>query len=460
MKPRLILREVLTDVRAAAVMYAKGAIIKDIAARLNVPPGKICHWKRRYSAQWAEAELSVPADQRTRGMEVEREKMARDVSQQVRRAAELAAAGRTDESIAAHMMVEPATVAGWRRIYAEIWNAVYEQEVARIAEHAKRDMETLKGGNRPLWALAQSMFLRKTKIHSGKTRKHYRYSLNNFEAFLGRPSVMSDLKNDTVTLWLNDSIARTEAEGGSVCTTISYVTRVLTLWRFLNDMGEMPTRPVVEMPSPPEPVPTAITEDELRRLFEAAQCQPGTVFGVPARYWWPALFGFVFCTSERKGATFAMRWAWVDLKAKVVQIPAGVRKGKKKGATYKLWEEVVTLLERIRAPKRDLVFAWPKSEATFYKQFGNILADAGLPVDRKHKLLTGQHSPLLQHSSSRTSERHYEDRRFTIGEAVKPFVPWATPPKPVNEPTSVSVVAVKVNGKAAAKLPRAKVITA
>jgi integrase len=165
---------------------------------------------------------------------------------------------------------------------------------------------------------------------------------------LGRPAVLSDLTNDTITLWLNDMVTQMDAKGDSRHTAISYATRVLTLWRFLNDMGEMPTRPIIEMPTAPDPVPIALSDAELRRLFEDAQCRPGFICGVPARWWWPALFAVAFSTSERKGALFALRWEWIDLKDKVAQVPAGARKGKRKSATYKLWGEVIPLLERIR----------------------------------------------------------------------------------------------------------------
>jgi hypothetical protein len=166
-------------------------------------------------------------------------------------------------------------------------------------------------------------------------------------------------------------------------------------------------------------------------------CRPGFVAGVPARYWWPALFGFVFSTSERKGGAFATRWEWVSLDNQMAVIPASVRKGKRKTATYALWDEVVWLLRRIAEPRRELVFAWDKSDCAFYKTYGKILVDAQLPNDRKHKLqglrvthntwhkvMTGKHSPLLQHGSSATSERHYEDRRFTTQPPPKLFIPW------------------------------------
>jgi integrase len=293
---------------------------------------------------------------------------------------------------------------------------------------------------RKLWDLCTGLlFVRRTRIRSEQTRRHYRYALNDFDAYLGREATEADLDDDVVTGWLCDMLRRCDdpENGGSVETANSKVGRVLTLWRFLADRFEIRTRPTVELQEAPDPVPVALDEYELRRLFEAAHCQPKSIAGIPARYWWPALFGFFFSTSERRGATLALRWEWVDLRRKVVTIPARVRKGKRKPGTYRLWDEVVWLLQRIMHPRREMVFPWDKSDTSYFKRYGQILIDAGLPNDRRHKsqclrvthntwvkVMTGQHSPLLQHGSIATSEQHYEDKRFTTKEPVKPFVPW------------------------------------
>lgn len=266
--------------------------------------------------------------------------------------------------------------------------------------------------------------------------------MNDFEAYLGRPATTDDLNDDTVTLWVGDMLLRGESpdKPRAIETVLSKAGRILTLWRFLFHRRVVDCYPTIEMPDAPEPSPVALDEQQLRRLFESAMCRPGLVGGVPARYWWPALFGFVFSTSERKGGTFATRWDWVSLENRVCVIPAFVRKGKRKAATYPLWDEVIWLLSRIVEPRRDVVFNWDKSECSFYKHYSKILIDAQIPNDRKHKLqglrvshntwtkvMTGRHSPLLMHSSTATSERHYEDKRLTTLPPAKLFIPWMLP---------------------------------
>lgn len=291
-----------------------------------------------------------------------------------------------------------------------------------------------------LWSICtDTYFPRRLKIRSQQTRKNYHGAIRAFDSYLGRPATVDDLNDDTVTLWLSDMLTRGESQGSirSVETSASKASCVITLWRFLAFRRVVEQFPTVELPDSPEPSPIALDEQQLRRLFESAMCRPGFVAGVPARYWWPALFGFVFSTSERKGGTFAARWDWVNLDTRMCVIPAAVRKGKKKTATYPLWDEVVWLLGRITEPLREVVFAWDKSECSFYKHYSKILIDAAIPNTRKHKLqglrvthntwvkvFSGKHSPLLMHSSSATSERHYEDKRFTAAPPTKLFIPW------------------------------------
>ena len=294
-----------------------------------------------------------------------------------------------------------------------------------------------------LWRIClDTYFPRRLKIRAEQTRKHYRYSLNSFADYLGREPELTDLNEDTVTLWVGAMLTRGEQpdDPRSVNTALSYVTRVLTLWRFLFHKKMADSYPMLDLPSAPEPSPIALDESQLQRLFESAQCRPGFVCQIPARYYWPALFGFVFSTSERRGGTMATRWEWVNLDNRVAVIPAAVRKGRRKTATYPLWEEVCWLLARILEPRRELVFPWEKSESSFYGHIGKILTDASLPDDRRHKLqclrvshntwhhvMTGRHSPLLMHSSTRTSERHYEDKRFTQLPPPKLMIPWKHP---------------------------------
>src|SRR5262245_55580093 len=78
--------------------------------------------------------------------------------------------------------------------------------------------------------------------------------------------------------------------------------RILALWNWLAKRDRSMHFPTMERPEAPEIVPTALTEKQLRALFEEIQHEHGTIGGVRARDWWAALLGFVWATGERKGA--------------------------------------------------------------------------------------------------------------------------------------------------------------
>src|SRR4051812_7972784 len=108
----------LENLRAAAAMFAKGSGYREIAVALKVPQSTVCCWRLRQPTEWAEAELSVPVEERKRGSNAERKRQQEETVQQVRIAAELAAMGRSDAAIAKSLKTDQATIANLRRIYS------------------------------------------------------------------------------------------------------------------------------------------------------------------------------------------------------------------------------------------------------------------------------------------------------------------------------------------------------
>jgi len=437
--------------RQAAILWASGKTYKEISETIGVPDGTLVYWRKGCPDDWKpfyeEAVRLVGEPKHRRHY-----KVAPEV---VEEAARMHAAGKTFKEIGEHFGVTKNCVEVWKCVHREVWEAAWLEAFHRYEAPPPKPAQRPSDPSKPartLWSLQKMMFAHRANIRRQTTRKHYRYAINCFGKFLGRAANEADLNDDTMVAWMQSLIAKTEDKENprSIDTMRSYVERVRALWRFLNDRGEVPTRPTFSLPPLPEPVPIALDESQIHRLFEAALCRPGLVDGIPARYWWPALFGFAFCTSERRGAIFALRWEWVDLQTKSVSIPAIVRKGGLKNATYRLWDEVCWLLSRIVEPRRELVFPWPHSDATYYHRYGRILIDAQIPNTRKHKthslrvthntwtrVMTGEHSPLLMHADKATSERHYEDRRFTVREPVKLPIPWQiTAAPPVRQPVT------------------------
>lgn len=271
------------------------------------------------------------------------------------------------------------------------------------------------------------------------TRYQYRIALRDFSRFLGRPASTAHLQDDRVTMWMSQRLK----EGLAPITVKERAGRIQTLWTWLAKRRMVPDFPTFAKPRVPESMPQAFSEEELRRFFRSANKERGVIGGVPADLWCVSFFAFIFNTSERKSAALAVELPWMNLDSGVCVIPPGVRKGGIKGAIYPLWPQTIPLIrECIQAnPRRVHVWPWDRCPESYYTLIDRILRDAGLPVDRKHKthalrvthnthhkMLTGQHSPNLGHSSSQTSERHYEDKRFTTRDAPTLFIPWQPPP--------------------------------
>jgi integrase len=251
--------------------------------------------------------------------------------------------------------------------------------------------------------------------------------------------VLSDLDDDALTAWMKSLIVENRL---SVMTIREKIGRVLSLWTFLAKRGIVPTFPTVTRPPAPEIIPTALSEAELKRLFDAAGDMGGRIAGVRARDWWQALFGFIWSSGERKGAALALRWEWVDEARRLIIVPPAVRKGRVKTGIYSLWPEVAELLYRIRKPTRELVFPWEKCQGTYWNDYGKILRLAGLPDDSKHKtkslrvshatwlkVMGGDPTQALMHGDSATTIKHYLDPRMMPQEKRRLFVPWESQPE-------------------------------
>lgn len=285
-----------------------------------------------------------------------------------------------------------------------------------------------------LWELCEERYFPlKINLRSDNTRRQYRYALNDFGAYLGREPTIDDLDDDLVTIWMSKMLDK----GLAADTVREKAGRVTALWNWLARRGMIPRFPTVQKPAAPEPQPHAWTEDELKKLFEAAAWEPGEICGIPARHWWVAYLAWLWGTAERFGATMALRWEWVDLDRAVASIPANVRKGRRKPATYALPEFTVAALRLIEEPKRELVFPWSSSEGCYYYRFGRILRRAKLPGGRKRKThclrvshatwtkkLGGDPTAALLHSDAATTRRHYLDNALLPAANVPLFRPW------------------------------------
>lgn len=330
-----------------------------------------------------------------------------------------------------------------------VWNAAAAAGLAAVESAALKQfvggfsaayVETPPpDGKTSLTELCEKCFALKTSIRSEKTRYQYRLAIREFSRFLGHTATLDDLTDDAVAAWLNNALDSTR----SVNTVRERVGRVQTLWAWLARRGEVRKFPTVLKPPSVDPLPQALTADQLRALFKSAEKERKAVAGIPGAIWWKSYLAFIWNTSERKSAALSVRIEWLDLERGQVSIPPATRKGGRKWGLYPLWEETIPLLREVIAagpPNRELVWPWLLTEGAYYTSYGRILKDAGIPVNRKTKThgLRCSHATYLQiaggdptaqlgHGDAATTQRHYLDAAMTRKPQPKLFVPWVTP---------------------------------
>lgn len=286
-----------------------------------------------------------------------------------------------------------------------------------------------------LLGIAEQLYFPLRLSISEPTRKQYRIALRDFGEYLGRLATLADLDDDRITMWMRKRID----DGLAIVTVRERAGRVSTLWTWLAKRRIVNTFPTFTKPEPPETLPQALTEDELRRLFASARKERGLIGGIPADLWWLSFLGFVWNTSERKSAALAVQVKWLDLERGIATIPPDVRKGGKKWGVYQLWPETLTLLAAVVAvePNREHVWPFPYCPGSYYTRYDRILRDAGLPVSRRTKthclrcshatwrqVAGGDASRQLGHSDPATTAKFYIDRRQLPPDDTKLFVPW------------------------------------
>jgi len=281
----------------------------------------------------------------------------------------------------------------------------------------------------------QHYFPLRLTIRSDNTRYQYKLAINSFGEALGRIPTLSDLDDDAIAIWTG----RLLDSGLAVDTVREKIGRVLALWAWLARRGVVRRFPTTVKPPSPDPLPQAMTEDQLRALFRSAAKERGLVAGIPADLWWTSFLAFVWTTSERKGAAMSVRLAWLDFERATVAIPPDARKGRRRWGIYRLWPQTIPLLKAVVAvqPTRELVWPWEKNEASYYTAYNRILKDGGLPVTRKTKthglrcshathlkLAGGDPTRQLTHSDPAVTQRHYLDPRLMPQDQPPLFVPW------------------------------------
>jgi len=266
-----------------------------------------------------------------------------------------------------------------------------------------------------------------------RTRDLYEITLRHFNKFLARRATLDDLADETtLAAYLQQRLTNVVAPTAAKCRC-----NLMAMANFAFKKGHIPTCPEVQPIVIPEITPEAWTLDELRRLLDACRVMPGKMDGLPSGDWWYALHLFALDTGERTEATLSLRWSWVDRLHGWVNVPAMVRKGRRKPMRYKLRSETLAALVSLSRPNREHVFWTPAvtSTATFYGRYDQLLSRAGLPKGRRFKLQRmrrtfaslversgGDATRALAHSSRRITERSYLDESLIDRPPIVTFI--------------------------------------
>jgi len=275
------------------------------------------------------------------------------------------------------------------------------------------------------------------KVRNEATRTNYRHAVNDLAELLGREPLLSDLTDETLTsLILHLLGPRKLAE----TTANERAGRIKAFWTWAAKKRHVDQWPTFSFVAEPEKIPRAWREAEMVKLFNACRSARGEIDGIPAWRWWFTLHGWLWCTSERIGATLALRVEHLSLDEGVAVVPASIRKGKRKAAIYSLWPDLVEMVRMIlppHAPARDLVWPWPLDPTSFYNHYSRLLMRAGLPHDRTckpHRMRVSHASwkhyagldatAALGHSSEETTRRSYLDPTICKPDEKQLFRPW------------------------------------
>lgn len=258
------------------------------------------------------------------------------------------------------------------------------------------------------------------KNHKPSTRRRLRGALRHWSR-LG----LVDPTSDACESYRDQRLA----EGASPATVRGEMNKLIGLARWLG------FAPVVRLPHNIHRCPTAWDRRQLRRLFHAARTTRRTMWGVPGAIFWPALLGTCYDTGERIGAVLDLEWAAIDLAARRVVYVAEIRKGGYRDAVGTISRDTVRRLVALKKHKPGRLVFRHGCPSSLWRSYGRLLADAGLPHDRRSKfhrlrrthatfvhLAGGDATAALGHASDAVTRASYID--WSQVRRRLPWRPW------------------------------------
>jgi integrase len=152
---------------------------------------------------------------------------------------------------------------------------------------------------------------------------------------VGVLTTLGDLNAATMASWIRAYVAG----GGSVVTANQRVKALQTVWRFAlrkryqsrddTDIDE------VELARVPRRLPRAWSVAKMEAIIRSARLASGRFFGVQAAKWCPAFLLLLYETGLRMQAAFAVRFEEIDLKERLLRVPADRSATRQAGALHR-----------------------------------------------------------------------------------------------------------------------------
>ncbi|MCA9258508.1 MAG: phage integrase SAM-like domain-containing protein [Planctomycetales bacterium] len=269
-----------------------------------------------------------------------------------------------------------------------------------------------------------------------KTAAQFRWALDDFERWHKRPVRFEDLDSA-----LSPYVEHLEERELSPATIKSRRAYFITLWRYAFAIGAVDEKPEtlrIRQVALANRLPDAWTFEQMQTLLRACRtCAGGDSHypsGIRRSYFWEALARFIYDTGVRRGDALATRFDQLgqnDDGYFVRLVQRKTRQGLLAPLSKGAWEAI----ERIREPKRELIFEWTQSEHCFHNHWRAIVTEAGLPVGQREGMQKirrtsashleavhpGAATRHLGHKTPDMARKHYIDP--TISEGPRPLPP-------------------------------------
>ncbi len=254
-----------------------------------------------------------------------------------------------------------------------------------------------------LWRFWRDVYVPKRMIGaSSGAIDQIRFGIVRFSKYLGRPAMLTDLTDDTVTGYMAWIISHA---GLSVSSANSNRAQLLCLWRYAYKRKLLPTLPTdCDKLKELRKLPTAWTMEELGKILASARQQqtPKTGMLYPPGLFFQAIILVAYDTGLRLRALLGIKRCDWKPERREITADATVMKHKV-SQTFQVSEQTVQVLTlMLNNPKSadetpTLLFPWPVRGDGIHEAYRKILMRAGL--------YTKEHGGSF-HKLRRTSATH------------------------------------------------------